>query len=359
MSYDAIYPGQPWLDTEGKPIQAHAASVFYENETFYWYGENKEKTKPGNGILHWGVRCYSSKDLYNWKDEGNIIEPDLRDESSPLHPSSKAERPHILYNAGTRQYVCWLKVMDVALGTQTETVLTAERFLGPYRIARTGLRPLGMDGGDFDLVRAYDGKAYYYFERVHTELICADLTEDYTDVTGYYSTHFPLVGPPYVREAPAYFFRRGKHYLFTSGTTGYHPNPSEVAMADTFHGPWRVLGDPHIGDPSRTSFGSQISAVFRHPGKRDLYIAVADRWYRDLEGRDPEAYGDGRAYKAAEYEFAKMFLGDGREEPALRGYAMPERPDTSQSRYVWLPVEFDGDMPRLRWRDSWRVEAFE
>lgn len=65
-----------------------------------------------------------------------------------------------------------------------------------------------MNGGDFDLVVAPDGKAYYYFERVHSETICADLTEDYTDVTGYYTTHFPRVHPPYVREATAHFIER-------------------------------------------------------------------------------------------------------------------------------------------------------
>lgn len=69
-----------------------------------------------------------------------------------------------------------------------------------------------MSAGDFDLAVAPDGTAYYYFERVHSETICADLTADYTDVTGYYSTHFPHISPPYVREATAHFMRRGKHY---------------------------------------------------------------------------------------------------------------------------------------------------
>lgn len=58
-------------------------------------------------------------------------------------------------------------------------------------VVRENLRPLGMSAGDFDLVVAPDGKAYYYFERVHSETICADLTDDYTNVTGYCSTHFP------------------------------------------------------------------------------------------------------------------------------------------------------------------------
>ena len=82
-----------------------------------------------------------------------------------------------------------------------------------------------MNAGDFDLVvDPTDGKAYYYFERVHSELICADLTADYTDVTGYYSTHFPRMQPSFVREAPAHFWRNGVHYLITSGTSGY-PQP--------------------------------------------------------------------------------------------------------------------------------------
>ena len=52
---DAIRPGQVWNDTNGRRIQAHGGSMHYENGTFYWYGENKEKTTPGSGIWHWGV----------------------------------------------------------------------------------------------------------------------------------------------------------------------------------------------------------------------------------------------------------------------------------------------------------------
>ncbi len=250
--YTSIRPGQVWLDTAGKRIQAHGGSILYENGVYYWYGENKEHTDGQNGIWHWGVRCYSSKDLYNWQDEGLIIPPDEGNPASPLHPTSMMDRPHIIYNRMTRKYVCWLKIMCKD-GTQRSTVLTSERLLGPYTIVRTGLRPLSMSAGDFDLAVASDGKAYYYFERVHSETICADLTEDYTNVTGYYSTHFPRPFPPFVREATAHFTRRGKHYLLTSGTTGYLPNPSEVAVADSWHGPYTILGNPHPADKSRTS----------------------------------------------------------------------------------------------------------
>ncbi|MET1082897.1 MAG: hypothetical protein ABWY12_07595, partial [Burkholderiales bacterium] len=160
---------------------------------------------------------------------------------------------------------------------------------GPWSLLRKGLKPVGMSAGDFDLVVSPDDeKAYMYFERVHSEMICADLTSDYTDFTGYYSTHFPAAGPPSVREAPAYFRRGDHHYLATSGTTGYFPNPSEIAVARTYHGPWTTLGDLHPADRSRTSFNSQISCIFRHPRKKDLYIAMADRWMGPRGGSEFE-----------------------------------------------------------------------
>ena len=39
-------------------------------------------------------------------------------------------------------------------------------------------------------------------------------------------------------------------------------------------------------DTSRTSFRSQISSVFKHPHKKDLYIALADRWLPELSPED-------------------------------------------------------------------------
>ena len=348
--YDAFYPGQPWLDTDGKRIQAHGGSVMYLDGVYYWYGENKEKTTGRDEIWHWGVRCYSSADLYNWEDRGLIIPPELEDLSSSLHPASMMDRPHIIYNERTKKFVCWLKIMNRD-GTQSETVLTANRILGPYEKVKEGLRPLGMSAGDFDLAVAPDGKAYYYFERVHSETICADLTDDYTDVTGYYSTHFPHPYPPYVREATAHFMRKGKHYLITSGTTGYLPNPSETAIADSWHGPYRVLGNPHPADESLTSFHSQISSVFKVQGKKDLYIAVADRWRPDLMDAD---------YRMYSRIFERMFASEdeGTEDPAASLPGRDTEANTSCAEYVWLPILFDGEDVRIEWRDKWRLDEF-
>lgn len=352
MKYNSIRPGQVWLDTNGNRIQAHGGSVIYIDGVYYWYGENKEKTTGKDDIWHWGVRCYASTDLYNWEDKGLIIPPEPDDPTSSLHPSAKMDRPHIIYNKDTKKYVAWLKIMHND-GSQTETVMTADDFLGPYTKVRENLKPLNMSAGDFDLAVASDGKAYYYFERVHSETICADLTPDYTDVTGYYSTHFPHTQPPFVREATAHMYRKGKHYLITSGTSGYLPNPSEVAIADTWHGPYTVLGNPHVGDESNTSFHSQISSIFKVPGKKDLYIACADRWLPTKMDMKYEEY-------AALFE--KIFSGDVKpEEMEDRDDYLndPDMGNTCIADYVWLPIRFDGDMAYIDWKDEWKIEDYE
>ena len=174
-------------------------------------------------------------------------------------------------------------------------------------------------------------------------------------MTGYYSTHFPRKHPPYVREATAHFLRDGKHYLVTSGTTGYLPNPSEVAVADSWHGPYSVLGNPHVNDSSDTSFHSQISSVFKVPGKKDLYIACADRWLP--EAMDMEYH-----------DYERMFNAIFEPEKYSYDFSKAKRPveNTSIADYVWLPLTFtepDEAHPygkvEIHWRDEWSLDDFE
>lgn len=352
MIYDSFHPGQVWLDTDGNRIQAHGGSILVVDGVYYWYGENKEKTDGKSKIWHWGIRCYSSTDLYNWKSEGIIIPPNTENLNSSLTPEACVDRPHILYNKKNKKFVCWVKVMtgeDVD-AVQSMTVLTADSILGPYTVVEEGIRPFGMKAGDFDLVIApEDDKAYIYFERCHTEIICADLTEDYTNISGYYTTHFPKSGPPFTREAPAHFYRKGKHYLITSGTTGYMPNPSEAAVADTFHGPYTVLGNPHKDDSSNTSFHSQVTSVFKVPGKKDLYIALADRWLPEAMDLEYSVYGD--LFDFYFHPDEHPYIDDSFFEWPLQ--------NTCIADYVWLPILFEGGKPVILWRDSWKLDEFE
>ncbi len=353
MTNNSIKPGKPWLDTKSKPIQAHGFSVFWneEKKLWYWYGENKEKTVGGkkNTVWHWGVRLYTSPDLMNWTDRGLIIPPEPEDLTSPLHPTYCMDRPHILYCKKTGKYVAWLKIMGGEV-SQFMSVLTADKFEGPYTFARKIYKPLDMDTGDFCLHADPDGKAYIWFERPHFQLICADLTDDYTGVTGKYSVHYDGLLPPLTREAPTYFERDGKRYLFTSGTSGYYPNPSKVCVFTDPHGEYRDLGDPFLGDKSNTSFSSQITSVIRVPGT-GKYIACADRWM-------PQWYVKPMAKQiiAGMERHFKDYKPDTTPRPVtpLPGTLQTHPENTAASRYVWLPIEWQGEKPVIRWLDEWK-----
>jgi len=43
-----------------------------------------------------------------------------------------------------------------------------------------------------------------------------------------------------------------------------------------------------------------------------------------------------------------------RETAVLPGVLQRQREKTSISRYVWLPIEWDGDKPVIRWHDKWQ-----
>ena len=342
----SIKPGQPWYDTEGKRIQAHGGSMLFWDDTFYWYGENKEGVTDEKLLWHNGVRMYSSKDLYNWKDEGVVCATHPEDRESPLHPYSKMDRPHILYNDKTKKFVLWMKIMCEGGLEQYMATATADKITGPYRIVNEKLHPGGMNSGDFDLVKREDGSACIVFERVHSDMIVIDLTDDYLDTTLTYSVHLPRKCPPYVREAPAVFHRNGKHYIITSGTTAKFPNASETVSYDDIHGEWEELGDPFVGDIKRTSFDSQVSCVFKYPYADDLYIAMADRWLVDL----PEDRPDIAAI------FAAIFDPDVKSELADFPLHTLTAKNTSLADYVWLPVKFVDGVPKIEWLDEWTVE---
>jgi len=305
-------------------------------------------------VWTWGVRLYASKDLYNWEDRGVIIPPAPDDLNSPLHPTYCLDRPHLLYCKKTGKYVMWLKIMAGEI-SQFFSILEADRLEGPYTFVHKMYKPLKMDSGDFALHADEEtGKGYVFFERPHFQLICATLTDDYTGVTGEYSAHYDGLTPPLTREAPAFFERNGKKYLFTSGTSGYYPNPSKVCMFDEYHGEYIDLGDPCIGDKSKTTFNAQITSILKVPGK-DLYIACADRWIPKWWVR----FMSGQIIKGMERHFAGYTPDTSpKEEHPLPGVETRHKENTSISRYVWLPIDWQGDKPTIHWHDEWRWEEY-
>lgn len=227
-----IHPGEIWLDDEGKRIEAHAGSIFYEGGIFYWYGENKEETDGLSKVWTKGVRYYSSKDLYSWHDEGYLLPPS-EDPESPLNPTTHClDRPHIIFHKKTGRYLCYVKLLHRTDDQSCIAVFSAPSFRGPYRLEKDYLHPFGFNVGDFDLAEDDNGDVYLYFEKVHTSLIACKLSEDGFGFEEGYKEYFQAPYPPFVREAPAHFERNGKHYLFTSGTTAHRPSLEGLFLYD-------------------------------------------------------------------------------------------------------------------------------
>ncbi len=346
---DAIYPGRVWRDTNGHRIQAHGGALFYEDGTYYWYGENKDRTDGKGEVWTWGIRAYRSTDLYNWEDLGLIIEPDFSDKKAPMHPSSHADRPHIAKCPATGKYVCWIKHCGEAA---CFTVLEANSFMGPYEVKRSHYRPFDYEVGDFDL--AVDGeKAYLWMDANHKGVVTLALSRDFLEVEKELCRQYEDLHAPFCREGVAVFRHGGEWFMLTSGMTGYVPNRSESAVAKAPDEPFVSIGDPHVADESHASFNSQISQVFRLPGLEDRYIALADRWVPDypVDGRLADILErctaqrfDPEHYKATEEERRILM-----ESPML------DSANTSKADYVWLPVVFEEGRPRIYWQESWRV----
>jgi hypothetical protein len=99
LAADAIFrPGQLWPDNNGVHINAHGGGVLYHEGVYYWFGESRDRGTRG-------VSCYSSKDLYNWKDEGLALDVAQADPASVAARGNAIERPKAIYNAKTRKFV--------------------------------------------------------------------------------------------------------------------------------------------------------------------------------------------------------------------------------------------------------------
>jgi hypothetical protein len=279
---------QPWLDTNGKPIQAHGGGILFFEGVYYWFGENKN----GPTILSHmhrvdaiGISCYSSRTLNDWRDEGLVLKAVPNDPKHDLHPSKVIERPKVVYNAATKKFVMWCHIDTSDYAYARVGVFVADKPTGPYNYLGS-VRPGGYDSRDFTLFQDDDQKAYLLFSSSGTKdpasyedwnqtLRLAKLSDDYLEVEAVLAE----VRPNAKREAPVVFKHGGLYHLVTSGCTGWDPNAAEHSSTPTLTGPWTVHGNPCVGAGRDTTFGGQ--GTFILPNGKDNFILMADVWKKE------------------------------------------------------------------------------
>ncbi len=308
--------GERWLDTEGNPINAHGAGMLYHNGKYYLYGEYK----VGKTILpEWatwecyrtdvtGVGCYSSPDLRNWTFEGVVLKAEDNPDSD-LHPSKVLERPKVVYNPKIGKFVMWAHVESADYSKAAAGVAVSDSPTGPFKYLGS-FRPNNAMSRDQTVFVDDDGRAYQFASSESNQtMYINELTDDYLRPTGRYTRNF--IGAS--REAPAVFKRNGKYYVLTSGCSGWDPNSAQIAVADSIMGEWTVIGDPCRGPEAEKTFYAQSTYVQPVHGKEDCYLALFDRW---------------------------------------------NKTDLENSRYVWLPIVWEGDTPTIPWRETVNFDGF-
>ncbi|MFV0469177.1 MAG: glycoside hydrolase family 43 protein [Dysgonomonas sp.] len=350
----SFHPGQLWSDNNGSHINAHGGGVLYHDGTYYWFGESKSDTTNSAMV---GVSCYTSDDLYNWKNRGTALSVS-RDEKSDIVQGCIIERPKVIYNTKTKTFVMWfhLELKGQGYGAARVGVATSKKAEGPYKYIRSfrpnaNIYPLNMpdldknissktvlehwwtpawyeavENGifvrrdletgqmsrDMTLFVDDDGTAYHiYSSEENLTLHIARLTDDYMSHIGQYIRIFPGGH----NEAPAIFKKDGRYFMITSGCTGWDPNAARLFAADSIMGAWTSYGNPCKGKDADLTFHSQSTYILPVEGKKDAFIFMADRW-------------------------------------------TPQKP--SDGRYIWLPLHFDGEgLPYLKWKNEWNLSIFD
>jgi len=249
-----FHPGELWYDTSGTPINAHGGGFLYRDHTYYWFGEFKTEG-PGGNAANVGISCYSSKDLYHWKNEGIALKVS-QDPASEIVAGSVLERPKVLYNKKTRNYVMWfhLELKGQGYSAARAGVAVSKRATGPYTYLRS-FRPDGEMSRDMTLYADDDGKAYLITtsENNQTQHL-SRLTDDYLDTTG----HFTRIFAHKALEGAAIFKTHG-HY----STLGRTPRVGTLIPRML---PWPILGG------SMEELGNHVAARMRdsHSGTKHL-----------------------------------------------------------------------------------------
>jgi len=311
---NSFTPGKVWNDLDGIPIQAHGGGILYDQGTYYWFGENKDTATHQGGIVGFhvdaiGISCYSSTDLYNWKNHGVVL-PAVKDPAEhELHTGRIIERPKVIYNARTKKYVMFTHVDTKDYQYARVGIAVSDTPAGRYEYLRS-ICPHDSDSRDMTVFQDDNGKAYLiHSSEWNATLYIGELSGDYLKTTRKFTKNFPKA----YREAPAVFKREGKYYLLSSGCTGWDPNAAMYAVAEKILGPWTVMGNPCTGPEADITFHAQSTFILPVAGKPDAFIAMFDIWKKE---------------------------------------------DLGASRYVWLPVQFKEDRLAIPWLDEWDLSYF-
>lgn len=310
-------PGQPWNDTGGKAINAHAGCVVKDGDYYYWIGDRRGK----NDCL--GVGCYRSADLLNWTDLGYAVrlQGAARDDCQDFAAGRALYRPKIARCAATGKWVmCVVWENDNVGDIGRVAFATSDTPAGPYALEAV-TNTYTSRTRDQSVFQDDDGRLYYQAAvNGNQDVWNCLMTDDYLGMTGTSA----LILPKSKYEAPALFRVDDLYFGLFSGCTGWNPNRSRYAwgrsLTETWHYEKRFTDKTGSGeefcvdDTLGNTYQSQSAYVLKVDGDSRRLIYVGDRW------------------NASNLE---------------------------SSRLVWLPISMRSGKPAVRWYDEWDMSVFD
>ena len=284
-------------DNNGNPLYAHGGQIICGPDGYwYWIGEDRTGRSK--------VSCYRSKDFLHWEFRNHLLtldspvqkhpfqvtdlKLDLKGHSASVGTGCNIERPKVLYNSRTKQYVMW---MHWELPDSYREARCAVAVCGTIDGDYTHLgsfNPVGFMSRDCTVFQDSDGTAYFISTaRENLDLHFYRLSDDYLSI----DCLSRVLWPGQQREAPTLFKRHGYYIMLTSGCTGWKPNQGSYAYTRNLTGKWSQRSD--FGD--ETTYRSQPTWVLplynTKTGEND-YWYLGDRWG-----------GDGMDYFQSKYVF--------------------------------------------------------
>jgi len=310
--------GRWWRDVDARPMVLFPNSLLKIKDTYYLYGEWCFSDES-SGIN--ALRCYTSKDFARWKFAGNVL---------TQQDSHLVNRGTVIYNEATRKYVYAYKFRRPmrfpgwAFGDGIMAFAASSSPTGRFQVVHKDPRT-GIVAGDTHLFKDADGRAYLIADGTYAKdegkrLNIYELNPDYCGI----ARRVADLGTGY--EAANIAKMKGKYWVFASGLNDWYFSPSSYRTADSLAGPWSPWTKLETDPPSADSYNTQFGRLFEvHGHSGSFVIATGNRYWSTI----PVA---------------------------------PLRPEDSAPPGVppaalWLPLQWEGDVPFLRHYNTWYIDA--
>lgn len=321
-------------DAEGHHVNAHGGCIIAHEGRWLWYGE----ARPEQGFTSLGVNLYSAPldatprvadDPLSlpWTHQGLALSV-VDEEGSPIERGCIIERPKVVWNERTKQFVMifHLELKGQGYAAAMTGFATSPTPEGPFTFHHAQ-RPnanrwpadfaeadvqkaLSLDENDYKewwtpewrvaikdgLLLAKDLKAgqmsrdmtvfidddgtawHIYSSEENLTIQAAELTPDYLGYTGRYYR----IAPGGQNEAPCLLKRDGIYWLICSGCTGWTPNEARMFSSRSIAGPWTQHESPMRGEGAKRTFGGQGTWVWHQKaqgtGTSESLFFMADVW---------------------------------------------------------------------------------